>query len=606
MSKEFDWISDVSERWDQMDPTGAPALAKQTSAPAARTERILVGLTLLAILILLVAVANWGVGGAIQEVVLRTEAEAIATHQVTQSAVLSSDLELFSSLLSHQDLQWHNIQRVLMRRRLIHDRAPLGLWLDAKMLAALEDSPDSPAASVALSPNLELAEITTVLPYVTQQDDGTLKNIWLRRSEFYRQVGQQWFLVPSDSTDYWGEQEITEGGEILTVTYPHRDRDIVLRLAQDIDQVLRQLCQDAALLSCSQGAKLHITLGTDPASLLKLNNFIRRPEYLNWRALDRTRRQVDTELPAPSLVGYPLDEPAYQALFSGYAAWAATIFIYNQSQPQPLPFDQVVKLLSGVGLSPPPPGGYNPFWAREAAPISFPDQEIELSCTQEPEDRQLWRYDPRADTWSPVAELAECQEGDCGSGEEEALTGTAPEQPQEMAATAIAASIPDSEMLLDSLPVFYKPAELRIEDVAVDPNEPGHLFILARSAANLHNVYLYSYDLSSTQLSYIDRWQDNGYNGLPTLVSKNGRFLTITRFSSFNTYISIYDVEQRARRAMQITGRPNSPSDWSDDERWLVIAAERMLWLVAPEFDYARTIQHNIAGCQSAVWVEPA
>jgi hypothetical protein len=474
------------------------------------------------------------------------------------------------------------------------------------MLAALDESPDSPAARASLSPNLEQAEITTVLPYVTQQDDGTLKNIWLRRSDFYRQVGGQWFLVPKESTDFWGEEEITGEGQILTVTYPQRDRDIVRRLAQDIDQVLLQLCQTAPVLACDQGAKLHLSLGTDPASLLNLNNFIRRPEYLNWRALDRTRRQVDTELPAPSLVGYPLDEAAYEALFKGYAAWAATIFIYNQSQPQPLPFDQVVKLLSDVGLSPPPPGGYNPFLAREPIPIAFPDQEIELSCTQEPEERQLWRYDPRSDTWSSGAASADCQGIDCGSDGERASTGPALAQPDQIAATDYASNIPDSHMLLESLPMFHKPTELMIEDVAVDPSEPGLLFILARSVANLHNVYLYSYDRSTSQLSYIDRWQDNGYNGLPTLVSKNGRFLTITRFSSFNTYISIYDVEQRTRRAMQITGRPNSRSDWSDNERWLVIAAERMLWLVAPEFDYARTIQHNIAGCQSAGWVEPA
>lgn len=602
MSKEFEWLSDVGEGWDQADLSTIPAPAEPILAPTDRLEKIVVALTLSAVLILLVAVANFGLGGAVQSVVQRTEGEAIAAHQVTQKAVISGDLELFSSLLSRQDLQWHNIQRVLLRRRLIYDRAPLGLWLDVETLAALDEAAAAPSAQATLSPNLELAEVSSVLPYVTQQDDSSLDNIWLRRTDFYRQVGEQWFLVPTDNSEYWGEEQLTEGGQILTFTYPQRDADIVRRLAQDIDAVLLQLCQEAAVLGCRQGAELHLALGTDPATFFNLNNFIRRPEFLNWRALGRIRRQLDTELPTPSLVGYPVDEPAYQALYRGYAAWAATIFIYNQSRPQPLPFDDVVKLLSSVGLSPPPPGGYNPFWASAPPPIPFPDQQIALSCTQEPEAPQLWRYDPKADSWSPAPELA--------------LTDWSPERPRETftsenfaresLASDIAANIPDSDTLLDHLPVFHKPAELIIEDVAADPSEPDVFFILARSAANLHNVYLYSYDLSASRVDYIDRWQDNGYNGLPTLVSKNGRFLTITRFSSFNTYISIYDVEQRTRRAMQVTGRPNSPSDWSDDERWLVITAERLLWLVAPEFGYTRTIQHNIAGCQSAVWLDPA
>jgi hypothetical protein len=604
MSKEFEWQSDVGERWETADPPAVPTPAKQTSVPTNRIEKILVALALLVLLIVVVSVANWGVGGAVQGVVQRTEGEALASHQVAQSAALSSDLELFSSMLSHQDLQWHNIQRVLMRRRLIYDRAPLGLWLDAKALAALDETSQAPAASANLSPNLELAEITAVLPYVTQQGDGTVENIWLERTDLYQQAGGQWFLLPKTSTDFWGDEEMIEEGEILTVTYPQRDQEIVQRLARDIDQVLGQLCLKAAGLGCDRGASLTLSLGTDPASLLNLNSFIRRPEYLNWRALDRTRRQVDRELPAPSLVGKPVDEAAYQVLFKGYAAWAATIFIYNQSQPQPLPFDQVVKLLADLGLSPPPPGGYNPFWAIEPAPIAFPDQVIELSCTQEPEERQYWHYDPNTNDWSPVKVL----DGEKTSVDLvlEQPPVKSQEQFDEFVTRTFATGIPDSDTLLDSLPMFHKPAELRVEDVAVDPSEPGRLFILARSAANLHNVYLYAYEPDARQLEYIDRWQDNGYNGLPTLVSENGRFLTITRFSSFNTYISIYDVEQRTRRAMQVTGRPNSRSDWSDNERWLVIAAERMLWLVAPEFDYARTIQHNIAGCQSAVWVDPA
>ncbi len=605
MSRYFEWISDNEDQWDQWDlwEPSFEQIDEEVRENAGPIEKILVGLTLFAILCVFGVTAKWGVDKVIYDTSLRLEKDVLSAHQVVQNAAPSGDVESFSLVLSRQNKQWHNIQRVLVRRRLFYDRAPLGLWLDSERLPEPRGVSLADTNGVGLSPDLEMAEITTLLPYVSQQSDRTLEKVWLRRTDFYQQIGEQWLLIPNDRAGYWGQQGLVQEGEILTVIYPERDRDLVLRLAQNLDAALLRLCQMAVELDCQKGEAFRLDLSTDPATLLNLNNVIQRPEFLNWRSLGRAKLDSEVALPTPGLIGYPVDEAAYQALLCGYAGWLATAFIYHQSMPQPLPFADVADILAGIQLSPPPPGDYNPFLAVEPVPTPFPEQEIELLCSQEPATPRLWRYDPTADTWSSAAAAENCDAESCATPVEATFSRF-----QWLADPSFEIHLPalNSDRLLDALPFLQKPRQLQVEDAAADPIDSERLFILASATDGLHDVYLYSYDRRPSQLSFIDRWRDNGYRAQPMLVSGNGRFLAITRYSSFNTYITIYDIEGQTRRIVHVVGRPYSRSDWSDDGRWLVIAAERMLWLIVPDHDYARPVLHNIAGCWSATWVGPA
>ncbi|HEX6385344.1 MAG TPA: hypothetical protein VF177_11790, partial [Anaerolineae bacterium] len=107
--------------------------------------------------------------------------------------------------------------------------------------------------------------------------------------------------------EFWGETRHSQG-RILTLIYPQRDEMIARRLALDIDAKLMEMCAALAELECLEDLRVSSALTTDPGSLNEAtlaNTLVRAGETL--------------ELPAPTLVGTPVDEAAYQALYRGYA-----------------------------------------------------------------------------------------------------------------------------------------------------------------------------------------------------------------------------------------------------------------------------------------------
>ena len=158
--------------------------------------------------------------------------------------------------------------------------------------------------------------------------------------------------------------------------------------------------------------------------------------------------------------------------------------------------------------------------------------------------------------------------------------------------------------LREAVNLFSKPQGLRINDVLAQSGPDERLFILARAASGLHDVYLFAVDKGLGEVEFLDRWRDNGSSDLPLQITADGRFLVVTRYGFSRTYISIYDIDRRHRQMISVAGRPYARFDWSDDQQWLAIASDRLLWLVAPAYDYGVTIPHNIAGCWSASWAD--
>ncbi len=667
MTDYFNWHSDDDGSWD------APLPIEEGEIERRPGERLRAGLliaTAIALVLLIAILVNQDAGQVVDEATSNAQAELRAANRLILEAALEGDVELFSQLLSRQDMQWHSDQRVIVRRQLFHDRAPLAIWLDRPALAASK----TPflEATVSLAPDLNSAEVFTTLPYLTLTADGNLQSVQLRRRIHYQRVGDRWLLVPSeDRPVISGEAELAYEGEILKFAYPERDQEVVLRLAGDVDAMLKGFCRQLAALSCDPGISFEATLSDDPSSLLGLDRAFLQPRYRIY--LTRSVRTSDRIiLPAPSLVGLATDEASYQALFRGYGSWLATAFIYRQIDPIALSSESYLALLASAQLVPPPPGEYNPLLTLESPPIPVPDQEVRLHCTYNSEQSEFWFFDPKTETWSsePVAAPVEpllpetlfqevvSPDGrmvaiahevdrsaviDLWSGDKARLIRRLPnaEDPfwldqyrlgyiqnrrlaadEQPAGATLAVTESDlvfvtldegqrmvaetrltASQLRAAVNLFQKPGSLHINDVLVRPGPDERLFLLARAATGVHDVYLFAVDKQLAEIEFLDRWRDNGSSDLPLQITSDGRFLTVTRYGFSRTYISIYDNVQRDRQMISVAGRPDARFDWSDDQQWLAIASDRLLWLVAPAFDYAVTIPHNIAGCWSASWM---
>ena len=116
----------------------------------------------------------------------------------------------------------------------------------------------------------------------------------------------RWLLAPPPA-EFWGRPVINRGPR-LTLIYPERDEEIGGRLAVYLEQLVSQLCAPAAGLGCPADWQLEIELATEPAALLGV--------------VLRNGREM--KLPAPSLVGAPLDEAGYTALRRAYGTALAT------------------------------------------------------------------------------------------------------------------------------------------------------------------------------------------------------------------------------------------------------------------------------------------
>jgi len=500
--------------------------------------------------------------------------------------------------------------------------------------------------------------------------EGRLEEIWLKRTLHYRQVVDRWLLVPSnDEKSPLPEDKSIYEGEILRLRYPERDREVVQELAQAVDVVLQQLCRQSAGLPCAASQAFSVELSTDSASLLGLDRAFLQPRYRIYRTrFIGTGR--DIVLPAPSVVGSPMDKAGYEALLRGYTSWLATAFIHYQIDPAAMSDESFLNLLDDVDLIPPPPAEHNPLLAQAPLPVPFPEQKIQLRCTYDPRGSEWWLYDPASGAWSdgpigqpwskgerettdrstasPDSSVA-VVEGENGTlelrhedgrllkrlvdveapfwldehtlgylrarrlpAEGQPAGATRPVAESDLAIiTFDQAGRPADERLLTSsqlreaIALHPQPGGLRINDVIAQPPAAERFFILAQAASGLHDVYLFAVDQDLNKIEFLDRWRDNGSSELPLHITADGRFLTITRYSYSRTYLSIYDSTRRSRQMIVVTGRPADRFDWSSDQQWLVIAADRLLWLVAPAFGYASTVPHNMAGCWSATWVTP-
>ncbi len=219
---------------------------------------------------------------------------------VLHEAVRRDDFELFVNLLSGRDLQWADEQQAWFRTGAYLDRASLGLtWLPAQ----------TQVITITLSPDLLAADVLIQEQYAIAVGNQQTQTISLQHQETYRQGRTSWLLSPPESPP--STEPKTYQGMHLTLHYTAADEPTAARLGPDLDKKLAAFCGLAADLACPTA--MQVTLAADVAQLANL-------KQLGWL----TQPEPKLALPAPSLVGSPTDEAAYQALFRGYASTVVT------------------------------------------------------------------------------------------------------------------------------------------------------------------------------------------------------------------------------------------------------------------------------------------
>ncbi len=294
----FEWQTEEDEQHEEMPLTPVPE-----TAVSSRKSRWLLWVALL----ILVILAGWLVyrqaAKRTETAVAQTKSEILSSHQLVTKAVREQDRSLLVSLLSGRNDSWADAQTSLGEQGLLLDRPQFGLvW---------QPSAIPEETQISLNPTLDAAEIS--FPVVYALPDG--RTVTLQHTAVYRRGDQRWLLSPPEA-DFWGEEQETQTANI-TLTYPQRDTVTAVRLAHSLQTALDKLCQ-LPDTNCPNDLQLTIQLSPHPDSLLQLTD----DEIMLTSG-------TDLVLPAPTLVGLPMDDAGYQVLSNGYATQMVTAVLAN-------------------------------------------------------------------------------------------------------------------------------------------------------------------------------------------------------------------------------------------------------------------------------------
>ncbi|MEM7117308.1 MAG: hypothetical protein AAF614_33045 [Chloroflexota bacterium] len=300
----FDWQTEEDVRWDD-EPLAEPTPPKKPR----RWRRWL--LVLLVVLVLIGGGAWYAyqqVNERLEEVSQRTEEEILASHNLIQTAVSNSDIDLFISFLSGREPEWAFGAEEAVRKSSFLDRPALGLvWQPMA-----EGSNNLMVQNV--SANLNSAEISYEQQFAIDIGNGLTETVTLDMLDTYRLGPNRWLLAPPEA-EFWGDN-LVHRGQRLHLNYPDRDKEIGRRLGVDLDEKLQEACNRLPGLNCTSDLRLTVHLTSNPSTLAA--NFGADVLFYD---LD------DIRLPTPTLVGLPQDEPGYQVLLRGYSVQLVSALI---------------------------------------------------------------------------------------------------------------------------------------------------------------------------------------------------------------------------------------------------------------------------------------
>jgi hypothetical protein len=378
----FDWRTE-EEEWGSLEPETPPA------RPPRRRRWLALGLVI-GLLVVVAGLAGWRLRLQLQQAEgLRTD-DVVASYVLVNQAAAEQDSDVLAVVLASSDRVWHRVQRELTEQGLLFQPAAFELW-------RLPDR--ARIESIDLAPTLRAADVLVLETYQVGDGQGT-GTIQLRRTDQYRR-SDRWQWAPPDD-DYWQGQAQTQwGGRRLTAYFPPRDQDLSIRLSQDLDELLARLCEGTRNLDCPESLRIQLRLTRESEALLQLASGSRESGYFGQQ-LPYYAHGLGVTLPAPSLIGRPVDEAAYQALYRGYARHLVAALLAGLLE-QPWSNSQVLydaalrSYLVELGLLP---------WAAagevEAVVQPLPDQDIELLCQNGPRaNAALLRLELATMSWWP-------------------------------------------------------------------------------------------------------------------------------------------------------------------------------------------------------------
>lgn len=308
MSDNFDWRTEDDFRWEQEEPS-LPAVEAGGKRPW-RSLAIIGALLVLAGLVL-----YWQVNRRLEALTATVEADVLSTHNLINQAVLRQDAELMAPLLSGRDLAWTKAQESLLEQDLFYARPPFGLRLaeSGSRLARSLQPDDAHFMGITVAPDMNAAELAFRQDYET----GDGQSVTLQQTAVYRRGRQRWLLSPPDEA-FWGDWQTMEAPHV-TLIYPARDEAVAARLGPDLSEQVAEACQSLPELDCAADIRLQVRLDTSSASLLAAAD----PATL----YDGNLR---LDLPAPTLIGLPLDESGYTTLRQGYGSLVTAVVLAEQ------------------------------------------------------------------------------------------------------------------------------------------------------------------------------------------------------------------------------------------------------------------------------------
>jgi hypothetical protein len=320
--------------------------------------------------------------------------DVLSVHQLVVETAVSRDTDLFQTFFEQPSSRWANNQTELIARDLYFNRAPMGLWLNGS--PQMTTTRTITNAITQFTPNFQTVTVQIEQPYLTRSQDGDFAEIVLLNTAVYHQTNTTWQLATPKNA-FWGETITTETA-ILTGHFPARDADTAMKLTTHLNALLVFSCGHHDF-HCPKDLKIDLHFATNTESMLMLN----RQYELASRYSSQFGRRFSLTLPTPTLVGLPVDEAGYQALYRGYGAQLLAALItnlhpdfYTEYPDQKL----LANLLAEMEMVMPDPVGFHPLETAVSPPIPFPDQNILTFCRNN--NAQLYLYDRQSELWETV------------------------------------------------------------------------------------------------------------------------------------------------------------------------------------------------------------
>jgi len=270
VADNFDWRTDDNGEWEGSRPHRVrPARRRRWILPLA--------------IILTIIVAGGAIYWQVQKRVAAAEAvlgdEVRSSFQLISQANDEGDIELFRNLLSGSDLEWASDLQELFSQGWLFDLRPYGLSSAPLAVGDVE---------VTLSPELNSAEVSALATYRASSGaaPGTVR---LRQTKVFRK-GERWVWAPPREAFWSGDATVQE--RYLSVSYPVRDEDLVLRLARDLDLLAAGLCNEVAGLTCPDNLMLELLFSREPGAMLAISEQFAGQGLFGSRLI-RSRQQVE-------------------------------------------------------------------------------------------------------------------------------------------------------------------------------------------------------------------------------------------------------------------------------------------------------------------------